>query len=143
MNIYQYIAQNSPNECYEICKQYGIYNVADIDELSIAIAQLVATEGEKAFKQVLELHPDKDVIIETYQVQIPRPLQFNGSTSTNYTNPDISGVPTKVFFDNNPLKSKYYNADGNSGENKLVNQTNLFILVGAMIVSLAIISIKK
>jgi hypothetical protein len=138
MNIYQYIAQNSPNECYEICQQYGYYDVADIEELSLAIAQLVANEGEKAFKQVLDLHPDKEVILEAYQIQpqpqTSRPLQFTGDKEEAL----LPAVP----FNTNPLSQRYFNAEG-SGENKLVNQTNLFILVGAMIVSLAIISIKK
>jgi hypothetical protein len=130
MNIYQYIAHNSPNECYQICKSYGYYDIEDINELSETIAKIVSQNGEKSFVEFLELHPDKEVILEVYKPTTPKPLQnFSGSTQE----------PQPVILEQNPLAQKYFNAEGN----KLTNQTNLYILVGAIVVSLAIISIRK
>jgi hypothetical protein len=136
MNVYQYIAQNNPDESYQICQKYGYFEVADIDEMSDILAQIVANQGESALKEILSLHPDREVILEVYSPKpYSRPLQFAGESEN---------LPSNVSLERNPLAQKYFNADGETqGGNKLVNQTNLYILVGAMIVSLAIISIKK
>jgi hypothetical protein len=127
MNIYQYIAKNKPLECYQICERYGLYEVEE-DRLDEAIAYIVANEGENAFRQLMELHPDKDIILEIYQ---PQTLQFQGEIKKE------EKIEKPVEFSENPLTKKYFD------DNKLVNQTNLFILVGALIVSIAIISVKK
>ncbi len=135
MNVYQYISQNSPDESYAICQKYGYFEIANLEEMSDTLAQIVASQGESAFKEILTLHPDKEVILEVYSPKpYSRPLQFTGDEN----------LPSNVSLERNPLAQKYFNAEGETqGGNKLVNQTNLYILVGAMIVSLAIISIKK
>ncbi len=127
MNIYQYIAHNSPDECFQFCNKYGYYEIANIDELGEVSEVIVSQHGEKAFKEILQYHPDREVILEVYQ-KMPqaRTLQFEGES---------------VPFEKNPLHAKYFNAEGDSG-GKLVNQTNLFILVGAIVISFAILSNK-
>jgi hypothetical protein len=75
--------------------------------------QVIAASGESGLKQVLSAHPDKEVIVEMFQKK-------------------------------EELKQNFANASGDSSKTtKLVSQTNAFILVGAIIVSLAIISAKQ
>jgi hypothetical protein len=148
MNVFEYIAISKPSESFQYCQKYGIMEVEE-SELSEAIAHIVASEGENAFKELLTLHPDLEIILEVYQPK--RPLQsFNGKQGEVLVpKPDV-GVPIKIvgtensnFQNSNLLAQKYFNAEGNSTGSKLVNQTNFFILAGALIVSLAIISAKK
>jgi hypothetical protein len=135
MNVYQYITQSSPNETYAICQKYGYIEVSDLDEMAEIIANIVSEFGEDAFKEVMSIHPDKQIILELYQPA--KPLQYFNATQNS--EPKISGVPTNLLYNNNPIREKYFNAEGGS---KIVNQTNMFILAGAVIVSLAIISSK-
>jgi hypothetical protein len=75
--------------------------------------QVIAASGESGLKQVLSAHPDKEVIVEMFQKK-------------------------------EEPKQNFANANGDSSKpTKLVSQTNAFILVGAIIVSLAIISAKQ
>jgi hypothetical protein len=132
MNVYQYIAQSNPNETYAICQKYGYVEVSDLDEMSEIVANIVSEFGEDALKEVMSIHPDKEILIELYQPSYP--LQyFNGAKNIS--------EPSSVQFNNNPIREKYFNAEGQS-PNKLVSQTNMYILVGALIVSLAIMSVK-
>ena len=123
MNVYNYIAENNPDASFEICKKYGFFQFSSAQEVADCLEQIVGNEGEDAFKEVMDLHPDKAVILELYDkkkdepiVEFVKPLQRNG-----------------MGF------RRMQNATGGS----IVNQTNTYILVGALIVSLAIISIKK
>jgi hypothetical protein len=34
MNVYQYIAETNPDASYELCNQYGVYDIQSFNELS-------------------------------------------------------------------------------------------------------------
>ena len=114
MDVFKYIAESNPNEAYQICQQHGVYEIQSPEDLPMYLQAIVAEKGEMAFKQVMDLHPDREVILELYQ---PKTLQ----------------EPT-------PACSCKTGADGSKFS--IPAQTNTYILVGALIVSLAIISIK-
>ena len=89
---------------------------------------IIANEGEDAFKEMMELHPDKEVIVELFSQKKsdePQPVA-----------PVLVEAPKQVSADG----SVTLNATGPNG---LVNQTNTYILVAALIISVAIISMKK
>jgi hypothetical protein len=132
MNVYNYIAEYNSDACFEICKKYGFFQISSTQELADCLEQIVGNEGEDAFKEVMDLHPDKAVILELYDkkkdeptVEFVKPLQRNAN-----------GMGMGMGL------RRMQNATG-SGSGSIVNQTNTYILVGALIVSLAIISIKK
>lgn len=116
MSVYHYIAQLNPDAAYEVCQRNGFGDIYSNQELGDTL-QTIAAQGESSFKDVMSAHPDKDVIIEIYVNDKPK-------DSTNYAE-----------------QKNFVNATGTG--NKLVSQTNAFILVGAVIVSLAIISTIK
>jgi hypothetical protein len=128
MNVYQNIAYNKPNEANEICKKYGYYQVENIDELAYCLQKIVADEGENSFIEIMELHPDKDVILELFEKK-SEPI-----------------IIEKPIMERSRDCSCMMNADGTSvvpQSSGAASQTNMFILVAAMIVSLSIISMKK
>ena len=109
MSVYYYIAQINPDESFSVCRANGFTDIYTTEELADTL-QVIAASGESGLKQVLEIHPDKEVILELFEIK-PKQMQ---------TFMRADGKPTS----------------------KLVSQTNAFILVGAIIVSLAIISSK-
>lgn len=131
MNVYQNIAYNKPDEANEICKKYGYYQVENIDELSYCLQKIVADEGEIAFTEVMNLHPDKDVILELFEKKSEPVVQ----------------LPIEPIMERERRRdcSCMMNAEGPNTNTSgfAAGQTNMFILVAAMIVSISIISMKK
>lgn len=128
MNVYHYIAESSPDAANEVCKKYGYFQINSIDELANCLQGIVAQEGEKGLKDVMSLHPDKEVLIELFDkkkddtpvpVVMPQPIVANAD-----------GCACNK------------SADGTT-QSSLVNQTNMYILFGAVIVSIAILSYNK
>jgi len=145
MNLYLYIAQNNPDAAYEICKKYGYFNVNSIEELANCLQSIVAENGQECLKEILEIHPEKEVILEV----------FDYKKKVNEV--PLEEVLQKIFDKNKPVEKEKSEEKSDCGCMKSadatpstpsapsvsVNQTNTYILVGALIVSLAIISMKK
>jgi hypothetical protein len=121
MNVYKYIAETDPNSSNELCKKYGYYQNQYIEDIPICLEQIVGEHGETAFKEILSLHPDKDVILEVYQPQ-PEP------TMLQQPKQDCSCM---------------MNADGTTNAASLTGNTNTMILLAAIVISISIIAIKK
>ena len=135
MNIYRYIAENNPDDSYDLCMQHGNFPIEYIDDLVIALESIVAMCEEEAIK-VLELHPDKDVITEIFAKSVT-PAEVNKVVPQ----PQIILQEPKTECSCNKL-----NATGDTQtqeKHSIVTQTNTYILLGALIVSMAIISMKK
>ena len=127
MKVYTYIVECNPDEAYEICKKYGFFNIESKEEMADCLETIVGKEGEDAFKEVMDLHPDKEVIVELFSKKKDEPT------------PQPAPAPVMVEA------PKQVSADGslNATGSGLVNQTNTYILVAALIISVAIISMKK
>jgi hypothetical protein len=142
MNVYLYIAENNPDEAYEICKKYGYFNINSIEELANALKSIVAENGQDSLEEILNIHPEKEVILEIFdkkKVIDPKPLEE---------------LIQSIFDRNKPVEKEkddcscMKSADATEStkqsiQSTVVSQTNTFILVGALIVSIAIISMKK
>jgi hypothetical protein len=131
MNVYHYIAESNPDAANEVCKKYGYFQINSIDELANCLQGIVAQEGEKGLKDVMTLHPDKDVLIELFDKK-------KDSTPI----PVVMPQPPVVANADGCACNKNANADGTT-PSSLVNQTNMYILFGAVIVSIAILSYNK
>ena len=130
MSVYRYIAESNTDASYELCQSNGMYDIYNMDDLEMALESLVAQGEQKAIK-VFELHPDKDVIVEVFGKK-----------------EEIAPVEIKkqeVIVEEKPKDcSCKLNATGDTQQNhSIVNQTNTYILLGAIIVSMAIISMNK
>jgi hypothetical protein len=129
MNVYHYIAENNPDAANEICKKYGYFQINSIDELANCLQNIVAQDGESGLKDVMSLHPDKDVLIELFDKK-------KDDTPT----PIVLQQPVTMAHADGCSCNK--NADGTI-PTAIVNQTNMYILFGAVIVSIAILSYNK
>jgi len=139
MNVYLYIAENNPDAAYEICKKYGYFNINSMEELADALKSIVAENGQDSLEEILNIHPEKEVILEIFDKK-----------KVIDTKP-IEEVIQLMFDKNKPIEKDcgcMKNADATPtiaqpAPSTIVNQTNTYILVGALIVSIAIISMKK
>jgi len=145
MNVYLYIAENNPDEAYEICKKYGYFNINSMEELADALKSIVAENGQDSLEEILNIHPEKEVILEIFDKK-----------KVIDTKP-IEEVIQLMFDKNKPFEKEkdcgcMKSADATPStpppstpntQSNIVNQTNTYILVGALIVSIAILSMKK
>jgi len=128
MNVYQNIANTNPDAANDVCRKYGYYQIRSIDELAYSLQCIVADEGESSFKEIMQLHPDKDVILELFESKCEE-------------------IP--IIMEQKKDCSCMMNAEGASSTSNIMaksgiaSQTNMIILVAAMIVSISIISMKK
>jgi len=141
MNIYYYIALSNPDACFNFCNTYGYVNapINSIEELATCCQEVVAAEGEDAFRDLLKLHPDKGVIIESFSGKSVM-LGYDGNMSA----PMPYQPPYKKDCDCNCDK-KNINADGgntNVSSGATSQQTGLFIVAAALLLSVAIITRK-
>jgi len=134
MTVYYYIAQGSPEQASEICKKYGFFQASDISKMADSLEMIVAQGGEDSFKEVMDLHPDKEAILELFEkksLQQPNKVGDCGCKNSSFKNRRRLA---------NAGGRQFANADGKN----IATQTNTYILIGALVVSLAIISsIKK
>jgi hypothetical protein len=137
MNVYSYIAENNPDEAYEICKKYGYFNINSMEELANSLKMIVAENGQDSLEEIFNIHPEKGVILEIFDKK-----------KVIDTKP-FEEVIQSMFEKNKPVEKDcgcMKNADATPAKEQpspVVNQTNTYILVGALIVSIAILSMKK
>ena len=127
MNVYQYIANNNPDAAYEVCKGYGYHDINTLDDLSQSLEICVANNGQEAFKNIMELHPDKDALVELFSV--------NNINQQPLQEVIVKPIPPPTAV------TVVKNADG--GGSSLVNKTNLYILGGAALIAFTILLSKK
>ena len=125
MDVFEYLSFSEKNlgQVIEFCNKFGYYPNNE-QELTSCLQKIVAKEGETAFKDLMQLHPDKEVILELFEKK--------------------EEVQPIMERERSRDCSCMMNADGSTASNQnFASQTNLIILVSAMIVSIAIISMKK
>lgn len=139
MNIYKYVAHANPHGAKAICQKFG-YRVANVktkDDLAECLRELVATEGEAALKEVVENHPDKEIILEVCDSK--KADQFynaDGNGSMKHSNCTCKSCNCK----NGDDSSKYMNAD--ASQTRLASQTNVIIIASALFLAVALL-VKK
>ena len=131
MTVYQYIAENNPDAAYGVCQQYGYYDINSLPQLAQCLELIVGQNGEEGLSKVMELHPDKDTLLELFKKKQDDIVEVVLPTVKEQAAPPQSEPITQLSSQDN-MK----NADGNS---MLVNKTNLYILLGASLVAFAII----
>jgi hypothetical protein len=75
MNIYEYIARSNPQGARMVIQQFG-YRITDNKRMGDNLRMLVAQEGEPALREIAQLHPDKDLILEIIQY-LPPPESYD------------------------------------------------------------------
>ena len=130
MDIYTYIAASNPYQAKSILHKYG-YSAKDVrteKDLGNCLKTLVAYEGEDAFNDILESHPDKNVIMEKFSVQTDSEKNFGGGCGCgcNKCKSDIN----------------YSNFIGLEKMSKSAKEVSTYIFAAALLLAAAII-VKK
>ena len=118
MTIYEYIARNNPIGAKRVIESFG-YVVTQPQKMGDNLRMLVAQEGEPALKAVVDLHPDKDLILEVFGNS-----QSLKATGDNFYGAD--GLLQSAVLNNNQQQT-----DSN---NKMVLQTNTLIVALSLLV---------
>lgn len=63
--VYDYIAENNPQQAKQLCETFG-YRVTNPRNMSSNLKVLINNEGEHALKSLMELHPDKEILIDYF-----------------------------------------------------------------------------
>lgn len=142
MNVYQYIASNNPSFARQVCSQYGYkpVNVRTPNDLAICLSKLVSVEGEPAFKDIMQGHPDKDVLLELYSKPVPEKY-----TSADGTRDGGYGCMNGCGCRNcqNRQMNHYMNADGATRESSAMSLTSVSIIAAALLLGVAVITRNK
>lgn len=136
MTIYDYLANSNTDGCLAIIYKYG-YGNSDLnstDDVAHVCKVMVASEGESALKDLIKIHPDRDLIIE----------DFTSNSSNNIFQSKMDGCKCggACSGNKNNISTSNTNSDMQQGSSNIVNQTNTFILIGAALVAIAIITAK-
>ena len=140
MNVYLYIAENNPDAAYEICKKYGYFNINSMEDLADALKSIVAEHGQDSLEEILNIHPEKEVILEIFdKKKVIDTKPFEEVIQSMFE----KNKPVEKEKDCGCMKSADATPTTPTPPSAVVNQTNTYILVGALIVSFAILSMKK
>jgi hypothetical protein len=135
MSVYNYIAEKNPYFAKGICHKYGYEttNIRSKADLGQCLKRLVANEGEPAFRDIMENHPDKDVILELFATNIK---------ADNFSNMDGNGNKGCGCANCNKPKDHYMYADG-SNANNTNSLTSVAIIGASLLLAVAIITKNK
>jgi hypothetical protein len=127
MDIYTYVASSNPYQAKAILHKYGysIRDVKDSKDLGVCLKSLVALEGEDAFNDIIENHPDRGLLFEVKEKSI----------GEQYANLDGS---KKCNCNCSKNDAEYLNFIGSSAS-KSVKETSVYILAAALLLAAAII----
>lgn len=118
MTIYEYIARNNPIGAKRVIESFG-YVVTQPKKMGDNLRMLVAQEGEPALKAVVDLHPDKDLILEVFGNECGCK-----SGKDNFLGAD--GLLQSAVLNNNQQQS--------DNSNKMALQTNTLIVALSLLV---------
>ena len=67
MDMFEYVAAADPEGCMALCRRYG-YDVHAEDSMDLAdcLTELIDREGQPALQDLVDMHPDKTLIMEKY-----------------------------------------------------------------------------
>lgn len=134
MSDFNDIARRNPKGAEMVITSFG-YEIIDKRDLGRSLNELVASEGEKALRKIMEVHPDKDLILELFA---NNKKEQKSCTCGSCMNRNMSGM-------------EYMNANGaqatqatqNASSNTLAHQTNAILVVSALFIATALILKNK
>tara|TARA_R110000744_G_C19007162_1_gene522531 strand:- start:155 stop:568 length:414 start_codon:yes stop_codon:yes gene_type:complete len=129
--VYDYIAKNNPQGSKNLCEEFG-YQVTNPRTMSENLKMLVNAEGENALESMMDLHPDKEIILEYFSK--PNTKEDKNSNCVCGNNNNISNTPH--------LLEHFLNASGRNDNNEakaLATNTNTIIFASCLVLAVAII----
>jgi hypothetical protein len=144
MDIYEYVAQNSPLECEALCNKYGYaVNADSTQDMGVCLQQLVAEQGEPALDDMLDLHPDRDIILDRKTMDMGGSSAASGQPGVGSGDGKCPGCGGCQHKGTGAAADLIQQARQDSGHFFQNNQSGMFILGGLIVITLAIISTKN
>jgi hypothetical protein len=127
VNIYSYIAASNPYFAKSLAHKYG-YEFDKEQSLSTVLQQLVSYEGEPAFMEMIDNHPDKELFMEYFEKKYAKKEEKTDSVKeiANYMN----------------FTGQIEAAKQTAENRRLTQETSLMVLAGAVLIAFAIMSKK-
>ncbi len=149
MSDYHDIANRNPQGAVAVISSFG-YDIQDRSNLGRSLNELIAQEGEPALRKVMEIHPDKDIILELFSPKvIPTEKKECSCSSCSKKQEDRYDERRIERYEN------YMNASGNiapvsnppatntttntSSSNILAHQTNAILVVASLFIATVLI----
>jgi hypothetical protein len=127
VNIYAYIAASNPYFAKSLAHKYG-YEFDKEQSLSSVLQQLVSYEGEPAFMEMIDNHPDKELFMEYFEKKYAKKEEKTDS---------VKEISSYMNFTGQIEAAKQ------TAENRrLTQETSLMVLAGAVLIAFAIMSKK-
>jgi hypothetical protein len=94
--IYQYTADQNPQEAYDLLINEGYKNMPkDKKMIHIGLMDIVKKEGEEGLKKIAMIHPDRELILSTTENKTDKEAIMNCDGCNKYQNatgnPEESG----------------------------------------------------
>lgn len=126
VDIYQYIAYDDPYVAKSICNKFGVdtSRAQTEEDMAEALRQLVAQQGMEALSAIVDVHPDKDIILE-----------MSGPKTTS------KDCGCKDKKSSTSIADSYVQQAQSSGFS--LQQGNTFIIAAALILAVAVIASSK
>jgi hypothetical protein len=126
--VYDYIANSNPLGAKALCESYG-YKVTNPNTMSENLKVLINNEGQNALESMMDLHPDKEIILEYFsKTTIKEETKSNCGCVSNVNTPQVL--------------ERFLNANGkqdNSEAKALATNTNTIIFASCLVLAVAII----
>ena len=125
--VYDYIANNNPQGAKDLCETYG-YRVTNPNSMSQNLKTLVNNEGKDALESMMDLHPDKEIILQYFSKPTPKEDKSDCGCLNNINTPQVL--------------ERFLNASGkqdNSEAEALATNTNTIIFASCLVLAVAII----
>jgi hypothetical protein len=137
MSDFNDIARRNPKGAEMVITSFG-YEIIDRRDLGRSLNELVASEGERALRKVMEVHPDKDLILELFS---SNKKEQKSCSCGSCMNKNMSGME---YFNASGLQAtQATQASQNASSNTLAHQTNAILVVSALFIATALILKNK
>jgi hypothetical protein len=135
MSVYKYVAESNPTGTRNLIESFG-YEITDKRDLGRSLSELVNNEGEPALKKIMDIHPDKNIILEYNVTDKANNSSCNCDTCkakhnhSNYMN--ATGPENSVSTNSNTTNTHL-----------IANQTNVILVVATIFIVGALILKNK
>ncbi len=140
MSIYEYIASNDPAGARRLIQQFG-YTIRDNKNMANNLRVLVNNEGEPALKALMDMHPEKGVILDFFSKPEKEEHKCACGSCSAKKEPYLGadGLLTLAMLNTNkqePTKTE------SNDSNKLAQQNNGLIIAAAILFAVVLFKMK-
>jgi hypothetical protein len=142
MSIFINIAEANPDGCLILLQRYGYINqnITSIQDIASSLEIMVTSEDDKCFREMLKMHPDREVIIADYIESVKNDENSKKNKLVIHPSYDCSCKSTNEMEKNEMSK----NANGNNVQlGSISMQTNTLVIVGAIIIGAVIVASSR